>query len=201
MVYTVIAVDYYNGIIVPYNGSVARFPNLFQRGVKNILLQFLRPPTSQLNGSYTVLTQSDLGAFTPRLTISSQATGTDGDEDTYVLTKLREENFTWNGTLGGFTAALSCNTTQVRDRLNGAAYTTAMVEISSTLEGNLSPIYESDPDEFRIRASIDEGSDAPINIINGVARIFGPVEIQFASGNVYAVTETAPGTVVFDLEV
>lgn len=195
-----LVIDRQNRTLVQSGASVAQLPNLSQRDTVALLIKLADPPANPVNGSPTILTGADITAGKPRVTIASQATGTGGDEDTYVLAKIREADFTWDADQSGFTANLPLNTTQMEAAIGTGESVVAEFEVRWSIGGNLSTLLAGPKNAVTIYANADEGSDPAVDIVDGVQRFTLPMQFRDpVSGELYALTRTAPGVLSFDL--
>ncbi len=163
-----ICVDRQNRRLIAVGTSVSQLPDLSQRDAVSILIQIADPPTNSVNGSATILTTSDISSGKPRVTISQKATGTAADENTWLLAKLREADFTWDSAQKGFTGILNLNTSQLQDFIGSAESCIAEFEIRFSASGVLSTLLPGPKNKVTILANDDEGTDAAVDIINAI---------------------------------
>lgn len=184
-----LVIDRQNRVLVQVGASVAQIPNLSQRDTVALLIKIADPATNSINGSPTILTSNEIITGKPRITISSQATGTSGDEDVYVLAKIREADFTWDADQSGFTGSLPLNTMQMETFIGAAESGIAEFEVRWSIGGQLSTLLPGPKNSVTILANNDEGADPAVDILNGVMTLNGPLQLRFPNGHVYAFTE------------
>lgn len=188
-----LVIDRQNRVLVQFGASVSSLPDLSQRDSVALLVQIADPPANSINGLYTILASADIQAGKPRVTLSQKATGTAGDENTWLLAKLREADFTWDGAQNGFTAVLNLNTVQMQNFIGAAESQQAEFEVRFSQGGNISTLLPGPKNKVTIWANDDEGADVAVDIINGVPLYQLPMQFTAASGSIYVLDETAPG--------
>ena len=195
-----IVIDRQNRTLIKVGSSVSAIPALSQRDAVALLIQLADPPTNSINGLPTILTTADISAGKPRVTVSQKATGTGGDENTWLLAKLREADFTWDAAQSGFTGVLNLNTAQLQTFMGSAESCQAEFEVRFSAGGSLSTLLPGPRNKFTIWANTDEGADAPVDILNGVTTFTLPLQFRDpASGELYVLSRTGAGVLSFDL--
>src|SRR3990172_9764924 len=89
-----LAIDRQNKTLVSFEGSISTLPVLFQRDTQPLLIKIVDPDPDAPPGTQGYITPTDLADTLPRVTIASQATGTNDDESTYLLARTRSEEHT-----------------------------------------------------------------------------------------------------------
>lgn len=196
---TILVIDRQNRTLIQVGSSVAQLPPFSQRDSVPLLIQIADPPANPLTGTPVVLSSADIIAGKPRVTVSQKATGTTGDEATWLLAKLREADFTWDSAQNGFTAILNLNTLQMQNFIGSNESALVEFEVRFSQGGIISTMLPGPRNKTTIWANNDEGADPAVDILNGVTVIRAPAQIQFPSGNLYAVSETGDGHLSFDL--
>jgi hypothetical protein len=194
-----LVIDRQNRVLVQSGASVAQLPALSQRDAVALLIQIADPATG-VGSAVNILATDDISTGSLRVTVSQKATGTAGDENEWLLAKLREADFTWDAAQSGFTAVLNLNTVQMQNYIAAAESCQAEFEVRYSKGGALSTLLPGPKNKVTIWANDDEGADVAVDILLGVPTFTLPVQFRDpASGELYALTRTAPGMVAFDL--
>ena len=200
-VFTTLCIDRQNGGLISVGGSSTTMPPVGQRNLRWYLIKIYDPPINQNGGQPTLLTTTQLGAALPRMTVYIKATPDDGDENTWLLAKLREGDFTWNPTLGGYLGQMNFNTVQLRTYMIAQAdaeSVTVECEIDWSDSGVITTLVFGEKNPITIFAQGDEGGDVPVNILSGVPLFLLPLQFKdVASGEIYALTRTSQGVLQF----
>ena len=201
-VYTTLCLDRQNGGLIPVGGSSVQMPPVGQRNLRWYLIKIYDPASNPNGGQPTLLGLTQLGSALPRMTVYQKATPDSGDENTYVLAKLREGDFTWNTTLGGYLGQMNFNTTQLQNYMisqaDGASVTVEC-EIDWSDSGSITTLVFGQKNQITIFAQGDEGSNPALSIIGGIPLFNLPVQFKAASGSIYILDEVTPGNIAFTL--
>lgn len=188
-----LVIDRQNRQLVTLGASVSKIPDLSQRDTVTLLVQIADPQIGP-NGLPTIVASVDISAGSLRVTVSQKATGTAGDENAWLLAKLREADFTWDPVQSGFTTpvGLDLNTLQMQNFIGAAESVQAEFEVRFSKAGAVTTLLPGPKNKFNVWANADEGADPPLDILNGVPTLRGPVQIIFPSGNLYVIQESDP---------
>lgn len=201
-VFTTLCIDRQNGGLISVAGSSTQMPPVGQRNLRWYLLKIYDPASNPNGGQPTLLTTTQLGSALPRMTVYIKATPDAGDENTWLLAKLREGDFTWNTTLGGYLGQMNFNTAQLQTYMiaqGDAESVSVECEIDWSDSGVITTLVFGEINKITIYAQGDEGGNPAVSIIGGVQLFNLPVQFKAASGNIYILDETSPGVIGFTL--
>lgn len=201
-VYTTLCIDRQNGGLISVGGSPVQMPPVGQRNLRWYLIKLYDPASNPNGGQPTLLNTSALGVALPRMTVYIKATPDAGDENTWLLAKLREGDFTWNSTLNGYLGQMNFNTTQVQSHMiaqGDAESVTVECEIDWSDSGVITTLVFGEKNPITIFAQGDEGGNPAVSIIGGIQLFNLPIQFKAASGSIYILDETSPGVIAFTL--
>lgn len=193
----ILAFDVPSKALISFNGSPSTF-NTLKRGVYLTHIYLRKKDVDSLPGISVETTAFDATSIDGiRAGFWSDSPGTDLNE----LTLTDQTGWTPTTDENGepvFEGYLNLMDDRIVTWLGAASCASCFFAVATVLGQNLTPIYDyttCDTENFEIQRQTDPGSGNGVITTLGTTRIRGPVEIIFASGNIYSITEQSPGVV------
>jgi hypothetical protein len=198
-----LAFDVPNQRLVVFNGSSADLPPFRQGFYDPVIIYLVQEVAGAFPGEARYEAFDITGFDSIRLGFFSASTGTIGDSGDYLLAIASQDVWDYDATdpdAPFFTGSLNTYTTQVADWIGTAAFKAAYFCLNLVAGTNLHPVYDqrNGGTNCIINAATDEGGGVPVNVTTTPHLVTLPWHfLDPGSGEVYALTRTAPGTLTF----